>query len=579
MPGFKLYLIWCSLDAIWRCSCTAGIRKSMPLVGYNDAMQPLVNISIGGQWLSLVFDLSSGNTLVFVKEYDACTPVGMEPCYSYNTSKTSGTISICAENNDNKVPCTPGRGADYSCTKTLAKLASADPHPDTLVVDGLPYNQLAVEAKDDMQVNVFPGPQLSNFPDEPFRLLVRNMSVPVEEGAQSPLRLFEGASGLLGASGKSLSCRSDTPWSRLMGQHFVSVMVLEFAPPPISKFGRAGTSAGQIVFNDLDAQMLWSEPKQTGDTYNDGTYEFLMYHPTVCGVDLLYNTSSNWLVIVDTSGPCLSLPAFLFDRLMVQLPVSCPFEQGQPSQGQLCSPRRVPSCGGTAKEALCRFPFEYKGTKYTECAEVESSRPWCSTDRVYQGRWGYCDCPGQPALNITLPSLKFSLEDAQDPSPELITLSLERLVFNSDSGEELLCVARAGRDGWMNSADMMANTITLGSLTASAMIVAMSLENDTIGLASLGDPAAEGTDQYCTAPVSCPSPMQTFYPPLNICKDPACSEYMLTTLDEETKTCVWQRAVPIGFMTLLFILAALDVLSHRWYKMAILQAGGEFAGR
>jgi len=44
--------------------------------------------------------------------------------------------------------------------------------------------------------------------------------------------------------------------------------------------------------------LLWSQPKQTGDVVNDGTHEFLLYHFSVCGVDLLYDTSSNWPILV-----------------------------------------------------------------------------------------------------------------------------------------------------------------------------------------------------------------------------------------------------------------------------------------
>merc|ERR1712176_1368795 len=105
---------------------------------------------------------------------------------------------------------------------------------------------------------------------------------------------------------------------------------------------------------------------------NDGMHEFLMYHLGVCGVDLLYNTSSNWLTVIDTSGPCLSLPPFLFDRLMTHVPVDCPFRVGEPSRGQLCAPRRS----------------------------------------------------GAPS---TLPALHFRLADDQAPQPPQLSLPLERL--------------------------------------------------------------------------------------------------------------------------------------------------------
>merc|ERR1719263_2520213 len=105
-------------------------------------------------------------------------------------------------------------------------------------------------------------------------------------------------------------------------------------------------------------------------------HEFLMYHPKVCGIDLLYNTSSNWLTVIDTSGPCLTFPAFLFDRLRSRMPLKCPFSEGELSLGRLCTP-----------------------------------------DREAQG-------------SSKLPNIYFQLEDTGHPQPAQLVLPLERLMFN-----------------------------------------------------------------------------------------------------------------------------------------------------
>merc|ERR1712151_220519 len=91
-------------------------------------------------------------------------------------------------------------------------------------------------------------------------------------------------------------------------------------------------------------------------------------------------------------------------------------------------------------------------------------------------------------------------------------LPLERLVFTNSLKEELLCVARFNFHT-LNELDMMNSHIAFGSLAVSAFYAAIDLKNKTIGLTPKGDPAAEGTDNFCTAPVTCKSPMQTYYPP------------------------------------------------------------------
>mmetsp|Transcript_111553 Transcript_111553/g.221774 ORF Transcript_111553/g.221774 Transcript_111553/m.221774 type:complete len:255 (+) Transcript_111553:1-765(+) len=248
-------------------------------------------------------------------------------------------------------------------------------------------------------------------------------------------------------------------------------------------------------------------------------HEFLLYRPEVCGVDLLYNTSSNWLTVIDTSGPCLTLPPFLFDRLRTRVPLDCPFEPGEVSLGRLCSPKRFPSA----------------------------------------------------KAGPTLPPLHFALEDSQEPEPPRLHLALERLVFQNSSGAELLCVAR-GDNYQAAAADMTSSHIALGSLAIAGLYTVVNLENYTVGLASKGRLETDSTEEFCTHSVTCTSSMQTYFPPLNMCEDPHCSDYMFMMLDERTKKCKWTRTVPISFGVLLLVLVVLDFVSHRLYKQAIEKA-------
>lgn len=61
--------------------------------------------------------------------------------------------------------------------------------------------------------------------------------------------------------------------------------------------------------------MEWSETQPIGLTGRSGAYSypyafhtFEIYHPSLCGADLLSNYSSHWTAMVDTGATCLSLP-------------------------------------------------------------------------------------------------------------------------------------------------------------------------------------------------------------------------------------------------------------------------------
>mmetsp|Transcript_97418 Transcript_97418/g.275506 ORF Transcript_97418/g.275506 Transcript_97418/m.275506 type:complete len:539 (-) Transcript_97418:125-1741(-) len=520
------FIVWCGglelRPAFGQKAADDGLPEYLD-VTYNAVMQPLVRVSVGGQWLNLVFDASSGNTIVFVKERHACIPDTLEPCYSYEAAARNGTVHICRENNEDRVDCETGRGAHYSCKEYLGNLSDVmAPYVDKLVIDGIKYDQVGVEAVDAVSVLLGDNTVVS-WPRMSVRLLVKAMDVDRLHGAKplSPLKLFEGSDGIFGASGPSLGCRNETAWDSLLRERHISVFAFDFQPPPQAKFGFSGSNASRVLLGHIDREVLWSQPKQTGDYLNDGMHEFLIYRPSVCGVDLLYNTSSNWLAVIDTSGPCLAMPPFLFDRLMTQLPVVCPFELGEASRGRLCSPRR--------------------------------------------------GIQGLGADKVVLPTLYFQLEDDQDPAPPKVALPLERLLFRNASNDELLCVARS--DGVrVPTADMMFSHIAFGSLVVSALYTVVNLQNATIGLAVKGDSAAESTDQYCTPPVSCISSMQTYYPPLNVCEDPDCGAYIFMVLDPETRMCKWLGTMPMLFGTMLVLLAVLDLASHRLYKQAIEKA-------
>jgi len=387
-----------------------------------------------------------------------------------------------------------------------------------LIIDGIEYDQKAVEARDQVSMTLQgqAGNSTLDWPDMPIRLVLTAMRVPVPPPWLS-LPLFLEVGGILGASGPTLSCRTKTVWSSLLERAGAKRFAFDLDPPPNATI--QGSGGSRIVLSDFEskyeADLIWSQPKQTGDLTNDGMHEFLMYHLSACGVDLLYNTSSAWLTVIDTSGPCLTLPGFLFDRLRSHVPMDCPFPQGGKAWGRFCSPRR----GGAE----------------------------------------------------TLPALSFQLEDVSDtPAPKL-HLPLERLVYRNGSGHELLCLARDDGDSRRAPADMMYWHIAFGSLAMSSFYAVVDLERHTIGLAPKGNVPKESSDATCASPPTCRG-MQEFYPPLNLCEDPDCSQYMFMSLDEGTKVCRWMSTVPAGFGVILVGLAILDLLSHRLYKQTVERA-------
>ncbi|KAH8583663.1 uncharacterized protein ELE39_003371 [Cryptosporidium sp. chipmunk genotype I] len=84
-----------------------------------------------------------------------------------------------------------------------------------------------------------------------------------------------------------------------------------------------------LYLNDLpdywDRNLIyWSEPKQSGFVYDDALSVFQIYNLEVCDSNVMGSISSNWLAALDLSSTCLSLPPFIFARLIKWLPLDCP---------------------------------------------------------------------------------------------------------------------------------------------------------------------------------------------------------------------------------------------------------------
>jgi len=497
-----------------RALAPLAVSWSLPIT-FNKDMLPLVRAEVAGQSVMLVFDTSTPSLAVFVRESGACVPAGDTPCYSQTVAFNQKTLKLCK---DNERRCLGG--ADMFQCKAFMPESDVQGQKiftlfEHLSANGLSFNESFLEGLDHVTLS---GVALQ---DAPVRLIYR-FEATDEKAAGAGL--YGHVSGFLGAAGRELSCRKTTVWGGLLARIQTKVVSLDFALP-----GRSwlDTTQSKVVFDSTPGQssvfpdLIWSEPKQLGDYLDAGRHEFLMYHIKVCNVDMLYNTSSNWLAVLLTGSPCLVLPPFLFDRLMTRIPVTCPFKSGERANGRLCRPNRS------------------SGAK------------------------------------VTLPALSFRMNDTQGlgSRSDLDShnyLPLERLVFE-EKNEELLCIARAD-DEKFHLADMPSAYIGLGALAVRALQVAIDLPGRRIGLANKGDVFAESTNLYCTPSINCSSAMQVYYPPSNVCLDPDCSKYMFMTLDNYTKTCIWNPSLRYILVIILVTLGVLDILGHKLYKSAMYKA-------
>jgi len=477
-------------------------------VSFNSDNLPVVRAEVAGQPVMLVFDTATPNLAVFVSETGACLPEETS-CYSQTKAMGKKSMRLCRDN-ERFWRCSGSE--PFTCQDSMPLSDARRLLVDRKQANGIRFNESFLEGVDQVKLSSLGAVSMDG---APIRLVYHFLAA--NPGATGT-GLYKHAGGLFGAAGKELSCRMTTIWSELLALFQTQVVSLDFTAPSAS-----GTS--RVVFDSTVAQssvfpnLLWSEPKQLGDYLDAGRHEFLMYHLQVCNIDLLYNTSSNWLAVLTTGSPCLVLPPFLFDRLMTRIPVTCPFKLGERADGRLCAPNRS------------------SGSK------------------------------------ITLPALSWRMNDTHGSKHDVkphIHLPLERLVINQ-GGAEQLCISRAD-DEQFNLADMVTSYIGLGSLVVSALNVAIDLPGRRIGLANKAFAAVESTDSHCTPNVECSSSMQVYYPPSNVCLDPDCSKYMFMTLDDDAKVCIWNPSLRYVLVVILVTLAVLDVLGYKLYKSAMYKA-------
>ncbi|XP_062513883.1 fibronectin-like [Corticium candelabrum] len=94
---------------------------------------------------------------------------------------------------------------------------------------------------------------------------------------------------------------------------------------------------------------------------------------------------------------CLLLAVLLLPALLAaKVPVHCDSSQ---------FPSVNVTCGGTASDAACAFPFTYNNKAYCQCTSTDHDQPWCATrtgDYSVHQKWGNCRCSEEVvSANIT----------------------------------------------------------------------------------------------------------------------------------------------------------------------------------
>jgi len=506
----------------------------------SDYMQPLVPVRVGGQRMLLLLDTTSSDSSVFLLGSPAC-PRRDEPalCYAFQVSDSLGICLNSAQQQGESEAA--HKSFAPSCASTTCANITYNPRASEKLLDdsvkpaqrlfflhrslgpcnGVFIQEWYAEAVETVAVELSRSRNpVLHMEGTPIRLMRSFDVIPAGmrlSSAGKQQALYDTCGGLLGA-GLPSSCRSSSLWAQIVEHLQAAVVSFDFDGGSHDGSNPRLVFSRQPMKSSIFPSLTWSEPTTSLDSSSAAAGQaFLMYHVSVCGINLLQAVSSNWLAVLVTPSPCLILPPFLFDRLMSRIPAHCPFKIGEPAHGQLCRP------------GAPRGPVD------------------------------------------TLPALSFRLSES-DAEDKLLPLG--RLVVKDDGAEEQLCISRFDRiDHTIDplqspyAADMTHSFIGLGSLAMAAMEIAVDLRSHRVGVATRHP--IRSTNEYCTASITCPSPMQTYLAASNTCLDPSCSKYMLMTLDDSTKTCVWAHGVSFLFVLALVVLACLDIFAHRLYRSAM----------
>jgi hypothetical protein len=226
------------------------------------------SFSMNGVGLKLVIDLNSADLIVPV-----CKESNSECIDPYS----SGSFRYCS-------------GSSYCYDRQIPPLQCRDTVPSTewsldtstwtrhgLTIDGAQISIKSFEFTDSLTVN-----------DKTYAMIPA-------KGAPDIGR------GVAGFAPSRRSCRNET-WLSALGFEYVDI------------------GPNELKLNSDRPEFEWTPTYQTIPTNSStmlGKYAFNLFRPTICGIDLLDEVSSQWTAMIDTTIECLILPSFLHDNLKV----------------------------------------------------------------------------------------------------------------------------------------------------------------------------------------------------------------------------------------------------------------------
>jgi hypothetical protein len=263
-------------------------------------------------------------------------------------------------------------------------------------------------------------------------------------------------------------------------------------------------SSSDPLYHEYSPRVQWSF-RQGIAASSVVYYQFPVFDLRICGRSLLYNFTSSWPAIVDTSGACLALPNDILSFLQSHAPIDCPAGSG----------------------VHCRHT-------------LPASVPVTS-----------------------LPTLTFRMRETDDP----IAIPLASLILHPPASD--LCIVRAPSGGLENGGLLAHGTqqfIAFGTMVLHAVnATIIDSSGKRVGFVRRDKPAFDSTLATCKPRPDCMGE-QTYFPPSNTCLPPPCDLFFFMVYDEVAGTCRVSSQYRIAIAVLLFVFLLSEYLLRDWHR-------------
>lgn len=257
-----------------------------------------VDVLVGGQPLTLAISSTTCGILLFEDGEPICHTGS---CYK---PKESTTSSWCKSTK----ACFPGIRS-FQCEEVSSPDGIKEATKLKLTFNGHAYTLETLEGFETFEIKNAAQNTLRTFDKLPVKLARRYIS-------NSIAPKLDGIHGVLGIAGREFCCRSPSIWHELITP-FSGYYVINLSHVKEKGDGYIGMG----ITRDMKEEAVWSERKQIGSIYTNALLEFTLYNFTLCGIQVLGQTSTNWEAIIDLSSEFITLPKNFWITLMTYLPV------------------------------------------------------------------------------------------------------------------------------------------------------------------------------------------------------------------------------------------------------------------